>query len=116
MGIILYTLLCPFYGVHTERFTKFKYDIINQIIDNGTLPNEIIIDTSGPIVPGGGGGGVSIGDPYFPKDRLVPEVQIGGSYSDRNKDTVIIPGPNTEERTLGGETNLPPGIGTDTED
>jgi len=112
VGIIVYNLLCPFYGVHTDRFQKYKYDIINKIIDNTDIPGDTIIipnppTTQTPIGGGGGGsGGGSTGDGghdvvVVPDSQpMPPRTNIGGSYESWNDDVIIIPGPNTEERTV----------------
>lgn len=123
VGILVFELLCPFYAIHTETFTRYKFALISNIVNNdgtggadggGSNSGTIIIDPDKPVPPVTGGGG-SVGD-----NGTIPEVVVikdtklesvpGGEASNgkEKSDTLTIPGPNTEEHSIGG-LNIPLG-------
>jgi hypothetical protein len=80
---------------------------VDNDLNDGNNTETVIIDTTKPlpddgITPGGGG---SIGDTTHIDDSFNPIHYPGGesnsTNADRNTDTLIVPGPNTEDRTAG---------------
>lgn len=61
VGILVYNLTAPFYGVHVETFEKIKFELISNLIDPN-IPNTVIVPPGTGPIGGGGGGGGSGGD------------------------------------------------------
>lgn len=108
LGILVYKVLCPFYGTQVETFTKYKYELINSLYDQPkpqiTIPNvptprepenpgTVTIPTPHPFYGPGG-------NPSKEEDETlkIPEPKFGGMGEGRVPDTLFIPG----ERTEGG--------------
>lgn len=121
VGILVFELLCPFYAIHTETFERYKFALISNIVneDNtggggGGNSGTIIIGPDKPVPPVIGGGGGSSNDGGIPEVVVVKDTNIssipGGSASagKERSDTLVIPGPNTEDVSLGG-LNIPLG-------
>lgn len=108
VGVVVYDVMVPFYGTHTEHFKRYKFDLINSIID---LPSreEVVVDIKKPLPePVGetpGSGGTAPDQDVIVRDNTTKYASYPGgqtsSPQSKSGETIVIPGPNTEERTAG---------------